>query len=135
MTNYLKFKPENDAATFTVGEDHILLIDLESLGGADYVGTYPITLKTIKFNLSKDTQLGAHTMNLKSFYCHYTSHHVEPIYPFGDVNLDGEVSVADVNSIIEVILKGVVNGTADVNRDGEVTVADINSVISIILGQ
>ena len=134
-TNYLKFKPENDATTFTAGEDHTLLIDLESLGGADYVGTYPITLKTIKFNISKDTEVGDHQLNLKSFYCHYPSHNITPLPPFGDVNLDGEVSVADVNAVIEVILTDVVNGAADVNHDGEVTVADINSVISVIVGQ
>lgn len=133
-TNYLKFKPEDGAETFTTGEDHTLLIDLESLGGADYVGTYPITLKTIKFTISKDTELGDHTMNLKSFYCHYPNHSVEPVHPYGDVNFDGEVTVADVNAIIEVILKDVVNGSADVNGDGEVTVADINSVISVIIG-
>lgn len=56
----------------------------------------------------------------------------------GDVNLDGEVNIADVNAIIDVILGGDTDEDlrhrADVNRDSEVSVADINSVIDIIMG-
>ena len=56
----------------------------------------------------------------------------------GDVNLDGEVNVADVNAVIDVILGGDADEDlrqrADVDRDGEVSVADINSVIDIIMG-
>lgn len=55
----------------------------------------------------------------------------------GDVNLDGEVTVADINAIIQVILGGQASDDlrrrADVNEDGEVTVADINSVINLIV--
>lgn len=51
-----------------------------------------------------------------------------------DVNGDGEVTVADVNSVIEMILGGAQSTDADVNGDGEVTVADVNSVIESILG-
>lgn len=54
----------------------------------------------------------------------------------GDVNLDGEITIADINAIIQVILGGQVSddlrGRADVNEDKEVTVADINSVIDLI---
>ena len=52
----------------------------------------------------------------------------------GDVNLDGEVNIADINAVIAVILGGNSNTAADVNGDGEVNIADINAVISIILG-
>ena len=51
----------------------------------------------------------------------------------GDVNGDGEVTVADVNAIISVIINNTSNPNADVNGDGEISVADINTVISIIL--
>jgi len=51
----------------------------------------------------------------------------------GDVNGDGEVSVADVNAIIDLILSGGYTDAADVNADGEVTIADVNAVIDIIL--
>ena len=50
------------------------------------------------------------------------------------MNNDGEVTVADINAIIDVILLGTSNAGADVNTDGEVTIADINAVIDVILG-
>lgn len=52
----------------------------------------------------------------------------------GDVNNDGEVSVADVNAVIDVILGGSSNTAAVVNNDGEISIADINVDIDIILG-
>lgn len=55
----------------------------------------------------------------------------------GDVNHDGEVNIADINAIIDIVLGGNANnemfGRADVNGDGEVNIADINAVIDIIL--
>ena len=52
----------------------------------------------------------------------------------GDVNGDGEVSVADINAIIDMILKDQSDLAGDVNGDGEITVADINAVLNIISG-
>ena len=52
----------------------------------------------------------------------------------GDVNLDGNVNISDVNVIIGMILTGVNNPSGDVNGDGSVNVSDVNAVISIILG-
>jgi len=52
----------------------------------------------------------------------------------GDVNADGEVGIADVNAVIDIILTGNdVSGLGDVNRDGEINIADINAVIDIVL--
>jgi len=51
----------------------------------------------------------------------------------GDVTGDGEVSVADVNAVIDMILAGGYSAAADVNGDGEVTVTDVNVIIDIIL--
>ncbi len=53
----------------------------------------------------------------------------------GDVNGDGEVNIADINVVIDIILDG--NGftaATDVNGDGEINIADINAIIDIILG-
>lgn len=53
----------------------------------------------------------------------------------GDVNNDGEVNIADVNAVINIILNGSGNLTAgDVNGDHEVNIADVNTIINIILG-
>ena len=53
----------------------------------------------------------------------------------GDVNADGEVSIADLNCVISVILgdPDTYEGRADVNADGEITIADINAIIAYIL--
>ena len=51
----------------------------------------------------------------------------------GDVNSDGEVNIADVNAVIDVILGKNSNPRADVNGDGEVNIADVNAVIDSIL--
>lgn len=55
-----------------------------------------------------------------------------------DVDGDGEVTIADVNAIILVILGSQTDEQiiqrADVDVDGEVTIADVNRVIAAILG-
>ena len=69
----------------------------------------------------------------------------------GDVNGDGEVNIADVNMVIDVIINGGSHGHShapaneseagsedwsviiDVNGDGEINIADINVVINYIL--
>ena len=55
----------------------------------------------------------------------------------GDVNADGEVNIADVNVLIDIILYGGLSGCppvlADCNADDEVNIADINRIIDIIL--
>ena len=64
----------------------------------------------------------------------------EPPQPIihGDVNGDGEVNIADVNTLIDIILGGAVDDEtmerADLNGDGEINIADINAEIDIILG-
>jgi len=52
----------------------------------------------------------------------------------GDVNNDGEVNIADVNLLIDMILEGDSSPIADINYDMEVNIADVNTLISIILG-
>ncbi len=51
----------------------------------------------------------------------------------GDVNGDSETNIADINSVISVILSGTTNALSDVNCDGETNIADINAIISEIL--
>ena len=85
---------------------------------------------TFTFNLNKLT------FSIKEY--------VEPAMPdpfslsLGDVNGDGEISVADVTSVINILLGGHVNydifKRADVNRDNELTIADISLIINYILG-
>lgn len=48
-----------------------------------------------------------------------------------DVNGDGEISIADVNVVIDFILSNKKEG--DANNDGEVNIADVNYVIQYVL--
>ena len=50
-----------------------------------------------------------------------------------DVNLDGEINIADINAVIDIILTGASGLSGDVNGDGEVNIADINCIIDAIL--
>ena len=59
----------------------------------------------------------------------------EPVTSRFDVNLDGEVSVADVNEVIGLILLPKDGLLGDVNGDGEVNIADINAIIDEILSK
>jgi alpha-amylase len=52
----------------------------------------------------------------------------------GDVNEDGEVNIADVNTLIDMILSGNISAVGDVDKDNEVSISDINALINIILG-
>ena len=58
------------------------------------------------------------------------------VRPWGDVNGDYSVDVADISSVISVMAEdatlGGVAHYADVNKDGAVDVADISSIISIM---
>ena len=51
----------------------------------------------------------------------------------GDVNVDGEVGIADVNAVINMILSGSTAVEGDANGDGEINIADINFIVDAIL--
>ena len=51
----------------------------------------------------------------------------------GDVNGDGEINIADVNALIDMILSQNISESGDVNGDSEVNIADVNAVIDMIL--
>ena len=133
-SNYIKYFPEDGSECFVPGKDYRIVLDLAQMGGADYVGTYPITIKLIKFAINKDAEAGDQTLSIKSLYCHYPRVGRKQLQ--GDVNGDGEVNIADVNAVIAVILSGASSlPAADVNHDSEVNIADINAVMDIILAK
>lgn len=52
----------------------------------------------------------------------------------GDVNGDGEVTVADINALVAGILSDTeMTAAMDINEDGEITIADVNALIDLIL--
>ena len=60
---------------------------------------------------------------------------VDDVMPRGDVNADGEVSIADVTLLVTLILSGSNNQNSDVNGDGETGIADVTQLVSILLNQ
>lgn len=65
-----------------------------------------------------------------------------PQFLLGDVNRDGDVTIADVTALVNILLgkADAENGewrmeNADVSQDGEVSVADVVALVNIILGR
>ena len=53
----------------------------------------------------------------------------------GDVNCDFEINLADINTLIDAILRDVYEEAYDVNNDNEVGLADVNALMDIILSE
>ena len=53
----------------------------------------------------------------------------------GDVNGDGDVTIADAVAVLNAMAGGTVPGNADVNGDKDVTIADFVAVLNIMAGQ
>ena len=53
----------------------------------------------------------------------------------GDVNGDGEVSIADVTMLVDLVLNDNSSDNSDVNADGETGIADVTALVGIILSQ
>lgn len=105
------------------------------------ISVYTITQATWNLDIKKsDSALFriTHIAGNKSAYIDdFSLYAPAKDFATGDVNGDGEVNVADVNALIDIIMSGSTDADtmsrADVNNDGEVNVADINAIIDIIL--
>ena len=127
--NYEKYEPEGG---FEANKDYTLRINLDQMGGIDQVGTYPITLKEVKFSPSKSAPKGNYSISLKALYAHYPN---VAATITGDVNGDGRINVSDVAALINMILglEAMNQSSADVNGDDRVNVSDVSALINIIL--
>jgi hypothetical protein len=59
-----------------------------------------------------------------------------PMLDVGDVNKDGDITIADVTALVNIIL-GTYFDTenADINSDGHITFDDVSALLNIILGK
>ena len=60
-----------------------------------------------------------------------------PVVKIGDVNDDGQISIADVTALIDYLLDdsaSISTQAADVNEDGDISIADVTALIDILLG-
>ncbi len=129
-SNYVRYEIEGG---YEAGKEYTILADIDALGGADNVGTYPISIREIKFTPVKSGLTGEQNITFKNFYSHYTAH-THAIT--GDVNGDGIIDITDVNMAINMVL-GKLDKTpsGDLNADGQVDITDVNSVINLMLGK
>ena len=129
--NYQKF--DNGGVGFEPGNDYSLTLDLNQLGGADRLATFPLTLREIRFVPDKTTATaGDHAIAIKALYAHYP---VEQPIINGDVNADGKVNVSDVTTLVNMIL-GIIPKDAeraDVDGNGQINVSDVTALVNIIL--
>ena len=61
--------------------------------------------------------------------------HIEGIYLPVDANNDGKFSIADISSLIDILLSGnsIDDPSLDMNCDGRVTIADVSAMINYLL--
>ena len=111
----------NELGTVSDGGTRVESMNVEY--GTDADGNEEVTLFIYKnYNGMAVYKIGTHVMGDEP----------TPGTP-GDVNGDGEVGIADVNYLIDLILNDRTVDAADVNHDGEVNVADVNALIAMIL--
>jgi len=110
----------NGSVTWSSSNTSVVSVNSSGIVAANAAGSAVITAST-----TDGTNLSA--------VCSVT---VNPAKITGDVNNDGEVNIADINTVIDVILGGHFDhiSACDVNGDGEINIADINFIISLILG-
>ena len=99
--------------------------------------TIPIpTTAPVMLRLNQTAGSSRASCYLDDFQLYYDEYWESEGIP-GDVNGDGEVNIADVNAVIDVILSSAPTADklsgADVNGDGEVNIADVNMIIEIII--
>lgn len=102
------------------------LVYMNVIASQDFVGPKTILIKNTRFGTTSGEEI-----QFPDEICTVTSSN--PLLS-GDVNGDGEVNIADINAVIDMIMSGRYDVKGDVNRDGEVNIADINVIIDIILG-
>ena len=104
--------------------------------GLTYNQSYTITLTSGSYTV----QIGKMTTPQPRTFYVYTVTPVEHKVVLGDVNLDGEVTIADVTALVNIILDKDLDNkvsldNADANRDGDISIADVTAIVNIILNK
>ena len=116
------------------GDEEMIVIDVPvtDICDAADLGNFPLHLVYYYFAFNSVTSGVPYSLKIPGMELIYASMPQEEALK-GDVNGDGEVNIADVNAIIDMILTGNTQPNGDVNGDTEVNIADVNAVIVIIL--
>ena len=133
----------------TAAGKRVVISSFQAYAGDDYTpidlskATYIEGITGNAYQIS-DLQPGCYAMRVQTLY---TDGALSPwsnrmramiAWKRGDVNHDNEITVADINMVINNIINGAnspsVLAVSDVNGDGEITVSDVNMIIDRILG-
>ena len=57
----------------------------------------------------------------------------QPDFKKGDVNGDGEISIADVTMLVSLVVDQASNERSDVNGDGETGIADVTTLVNMLM--
>ena len=116
------------------GDEEMIVIDVPvtDICDAADLGNFPLHLVYYYFTFNTVTTGEQYSLKIPGMELIYANMPQDETLT-GDVNGDGEVNIADVNAIIDMILTGNTQPNGDVNGDGEVNIADVNAVIDIIL--
>lgn len=125
-THYTKY---GDGTGFEAGKTYTILLDLDEMGGAANVRTYPLMLRELRFVPASGAATGSQTITLHSLYAHYNLEKRNP----ADVNGDGKVDVLDLSIVLNGLLG--VGPQFDINSDGKSDIEDINAMINVILNK
>ncbi len=128
--NYIlpyRFGPEN------IGDEELSLTD-------ELIGR-PLTLSWDNFSDVRALRTGDYEITLSLEQNYVIIGMLEPAYQLGDVNKDGKVSIADVTTLINVLLSGNVTvetdnyspAAANVNGDDKISIADVTALINLLL--
>ena len=115
------------------GDEVTIDVPVTDVCDADDLGNFPLHLVYYYITYNATTTGEHYSLKIPGMELVYASMPPEEHFASGDVNLDGEINIADVNAIIDVILLDANMTAADVNRDGEVNIADVNAVIDLII--
>ena len=118
----------------TVADGSIVLdVPATDICDAADLGNFPLHLVYYYITYNSVTTGEQYTLKIPGMELVYANMPTNEHPATGDVNLDGEVNIADINAVIDMILSGNVLSVGDVNGDGEVNIADVNALIDIIL--
>ena len=119
----------------TVGLDGKCVIDMPvtDICDAADLGNFPLHLVYYYITYNPVTTGQPYCLKIPGMELVYDAMPPDEHPVTGDVNHDGEVNIADVNALIDMILMSGLSPDGDVNRDGEVNIADVNAVIDLIL--
>ena len=98
------------------------------------LANYPLKLLTVMFSTGKPTKNQEYTFDVPGMelvYKHMPADEQPQLV--GDVNGDGEISIADVTALVDLVIRQDNNARSDVNVDGETSVADVTALIGLLM--